>query len=255
MALNVKRSMILGYVALALAFVSPAVFASPRRDFSQKPLLSFGLSGGYGQAEMRGGMIDLKAEVQFYVLRSLSLGMGVGYMSDFEHGRWNGADRHGDAPADQTDLTPDGHRDFGRGFRSIPITLTAYYYKTITRSVNVYLLGGGGYYLTDIRDASPHISHAWGAHAGLGVDVRLFSRFRLAAEGTYRFVSLRDGRGDIRPADVNPDEAQVTPDSQTSDKTCSSSGQANDMTAADGRWGFRNTLNGFSVRLGLKFGF
>ena len=222
--------------------------------------ISIGLMGGYGHSETQGGMADLKAELLFPLSRSLTFGLGSGYLS-------GSGQRHGMGNAGMMGGMMGGLMD-GQGgismgldhrFRATPLTLTAYLRRPLGYSAGVTLQGGIGYYFSSYRDISLQRKQAFGPHFGLGADFRIARNVLIVGEVGYRFVSIKGFRVDLHPG-FDLDEQGHRMDGFWY------------LDQGDGRYHFRLddghmdefmrdlpafdiSLSGFSLRGGLRFGF
>ncbi len=72
-----------------------------------------------------------------------------------------------------------------------PVQASVLAYILPMRSVDIFLLGGGGWYYTHVDRPSPaddETKHRFGAHAGAGVDIYLSRAWSI--DGTYRYIWL-----------------------------------------------------------------
>ena len=222
--------------------------------------ISIGLMGGYGHSETQGGMADLKAEILFPLSRSLSLGLGSGYLSGSgqRHGMGN-AGMMGGMMGGMMDGQGGISMGFDHRFRATPLTLTAYLRRPLGYSAGVILQGGIGYYLSSYRDISLQRKQAFGPHFGLGADLRIARNVLVVGETSYRFVSIKGLRADLHPGFDLDDQGHRMDGFWYLDQ-------------GDGRYHFRLDdghmdefmrglprfdiiLSGFSLRAGLRFGF
>jgi hypothetical protein len=156
-----------------------------------------------------------------------------------------------------------GGEDFSEhnhDFKVIPITLSLYYVLPVNHKLDIFMVGGAGYYLSSFRDISTQEKNAFGPYAGFGFDLKMADRIVIVAEGIYRFVNLkgftnelhsgfREGMegeeheegfwhynhdyGEYHFHESHEDQAQMMLDSPA----------------------FNISLNGFSLRAGIKFSF
>lgn len=222
---------------------------------------SFGLSAGYSHARTQGALAEIKAEFQVRVFRSFRLGFGVGFLGEpgWDRFRDREDEMMGKRDRNRTEMWWRPVRNENAAdqhFWSTPLTLTAYYVRNIGRSWDIYALGGAGYYLNRDRDAAVRPRNGWGVHAGLGFDVKLFSRFSLFGEGTYRFVHSGEWHGDERPVQPLPRRMESQNGSRFDrwwDEVVRFFEQA--WLPPRKPEPAKINLSGFSLRLGLKAGF
>jgi hypothetical protein len=233
---------------------------SAQSDRAKDTSVYFGLMGGYGHSESQGGMADLKAEVFFPLSGSLSLGLGFGYLS-------GSAQRHGMGYAGLMGgmmggmMNGQGNITMGidHSFRSTPLTLTAYLRRPISHTVGIVLLGGFGYYWGRYQDVSVQTKEAFGPHFGLGADFRIARNVLVVGETSYRFVRFEGFQVGAHPGfdlDVqgHPVEGFWYFD-QSDDRYHFrlEDGYMNEFMS--GLSPFDISLNGLSLRAGLRFGF
>jgi len=251
-------------IFLTLFFTLLGVMAASPLSAGTRPAkdrsIDIGLMGGYGHAETRGGMIDLQAEILFSLAPSFRLGLGFGYLSDSNqmHGPGNGGMMDG-----MMGGMIGGHGGISMGFdhrfQSTPLTLTAYLRRPLIQDLDVFLLGGVGYYWSSYRDITVQRKQAFGPHFGLGADLRIARNVLIVGEASYRFVSFKGLRADPHPGFDLDDQGHYMDGFWYFDQR-------------DGRFHFHEddglreefmkdlppfdiSLNGFSLRAGLRFGF
>jgi hypothetical protein len=163
--------------------------------------------GGLGHSETQGGLADLKAEFQLSVSRSLSFGLGFGYLSDSDrmHGAGNGGMRGG-MMGGMMGGRGDISSGFDHSFRSTPLTLTAYLRRPLGARAGVILHGGIGAYFSRYQDVGVQRKRAFGPHFGLGADFRIARKVLAVGEASYRFVSFKGFKADLHPG-FDVDEA------------------------------------------------
>jgi len=233
---------------------------------SGKSPIDLGLGAGFGHSEIRGGLLDLMADVRLSLAPNLRLGVGVGYLTSSHH---MGTDRRGgmmgggmmdggmmgglDRDMDQ------GVPGFRNSLRSIPLTATAYYSRPIGRALDLYLLGGGGYYITTFRDLTSQTKSSFGPHLGLGLDFKVARKVLLSAEALYRFVTVKHFKSETRPGYLLDAQGQRVEgfwsyDHMTERFQFHMSGQDQDAIGS-GLQPFDVRLSGFALRVGLRLGF
>ena len=220
-----------------------------------------GLMGGYSHSESQGGLADLKIEALFSVSRSLKLGLGLGYLSssDKMHGSGFGGGMTGGMMGGMMGGVDSFTMGSNHLFRSTPLTLTAYWRKSLSDSAGVFLLGGIGYYWSQYQDVTVQRKGAFGPHLGLGADLRIGRNILVIGEASYRFVSLKGFKPDLHPGTgfdtqgqpmngfwyMNPKNNQFL--------FRMDDGQMNEFIK--NLPAFNINLSGFNLQAGLRFGF
>ena len=184
------------YASLSLLLIVALANAQSRerRDIPVIPRFFLSMGGGVGFWEGHHGMLDLKSEIQFRLSPKIRLGLGLGYMNhsaghEMERGR---DDRRSGWPGlagfwGQND----NRQEPGRDFHIVPLSLNLYYVLPVGRRWNIFMSGGGSYYFGSFHDLTEKQNkNAWGGQAGLGVEFRLANRIHLVAEGSYRFAEF-----------------------------------------------------------------
>lgn len=250
------------FIFLGLLFLlgTVMIYAEPGQGVSSSGLsrLNFSLWGGYAHSESRSGMVDVKAEIQFSLSSNIRVGFGIGYLSDSDHMHMGG--NIGGMSGGMMGGQMGGFSGDGHDFRVIPLTLSLYYVLPVNHKLDIFMVGGGGYYLSSFRDISSQEENAFGLHAGFGFDLEIADRITIAAEGIYRFVNLKGFTSELHPGfregmegeeheegfwhynhsqgeyhfhESHEDQAQMMIDSPP----------------------YNISLNGFSLRAGIKFSF
>ncbi len=215
-----------------------------------------GLIGGYSHSESQGGMVDLRGELQFSLSQSLKLGLGLGYLSDSGrmHGYGNGGMMEGMMGGGSSTAV-----GFDNAFRSTPLTLTAYLRKPISSSAGAVLFGGVGYYWSRFREITVQKKGAFGSHLGLGADLRIARNILFFGEASYRFVTLTGFRPDLHPgSDLDEQGHRMDGFWYFNQGDGGFRFHADDGHMEEFRRNlppFDIKLNGFSLRIGMKFGF
>jgi len=255
-----------GYVSFGLIFLlsSITVYSQPDQESSSSSLsrVNFSLGGGYAHSESRRGMVDVKAEIQFSISSNIRAGLSVGYLSDSDNRHMGGniGGMSGGMMGGMMDSQMGSFSGHSHDFRVIPLTLSLYYVLPVNPKVDIFMVGGGGYYLSSFRDISRQEKNALGAHAGFGFDFKVANRIMIVAEGIYRFVNLEGFTSELHPGfregidseehqegfwhyhhhheewhfhEEHEDQEQMMMDSSN----------------------FNISLNGFSLRAGIKFSF
>lgn len=220
-----------------------------RNESSDFHRFSISLGGGYGFSESHQGMLDLKTELQFGLTSRIRLGLGIGYLNgEGRHGFYrNWQDGSEEMMAGQLEQSncegrkdQDGQwRGYRRDFQLLPLSLNVYYDLPLGRRWNIFVNGGGSYYFGSFHGMGERQNkNAWGGQGGLGVEFRLARQIQLVAEGSYRFVEFK-GLNRMLPED----------------STSLADGSSDNDVMKEWRDYSRMDLNGFGLRLGVKFGF
>jgi len=179
-----------------------------RESLAEFPQFSLTMEGGMGALEHGRNMLDLKLEAQVGVSRAFRLGFGVGYLNRGRGGRDDmGRDGRKRGMMDGRGMqagrgmmsgkgmmagSSQGGGDVGGDFRAFPLSLNAYYSLPLGRKAGVFMSAGGSYYFGRFEGAAGRqTKNAWGGQAGLGFEYRLTSRVNLVAEGSYRFAEFK----------------------------------------------------------------
>ncbi len=236
-------------------------------DMNSMNQWNFLLGGGYGYSESRANLIEVKAEIQFVFSSKIYFGLGIGYLSnsddDHMEGNINSMQRRGMDGGMMVDTMSEmsggflGHK---HDFSVIPLTAGLYYSLPVNSRLNIFMNGGVGYYWGSFNDITKQKNSAFGPHAGLGVEYKITSRITALAQGVYRFVNLNGFSSELHPGFKEG---------------------MNDNEHEEGAWHFHHDegeyhfhdyyedpeqmmnnpspfnirLNGFSLRMGIKFGF
>lgn len=249
------------FVSLGISFFLGITlnYAEPRQGASSFNInrVNFSLSGGYAHSESQSGMVDVKAEVLFSVSSNIRAGLGVGYLSDF-HMHMGG--NSGGMGGGMMEGVGGDFSEHNHDFRVIPITLSLYYVLPINHKLDIFMIGGAGYYLSSFRDISSQEKNAFGPHAGFGFDLKIADRVMIVAEGIYRFVNLKGFTNELHSGfregmegeeneegfwHYNHDYGEYHFHGDYED-------QAQMMLDSPP---FNISLNGFSLRAGIKFSF
>ena len=86
----------------------------------------------------------------------------------------------------------------GKGvtLKNVPYQLSAMLYMISAPGVGLYVLGGGGYYNLKVEGAVAGTTvtvseNKWAAHAGAGLDVKLWKRLWLNGDVRYAFLDVK----------------------------------------------------------------
>ncbi len=175
-------SITLGIIFLGSTLIS-AVSDEDTKNLHQRRV-GFSIVGGYAHLESVGSMLDLNIEIQFILSSNVRVGLGVGYLSgsDGMKGGMMGG-MNGDFMG--------GFSDHNHNLSVIPLTLSLYYVFPINPKLDIFMLGGAGYYLGSYRDQATQNNSSFGPHVGLGIDIKVTDRIAIVAEGFYRFANLK----------------------------------------------------------------
>jgi opacity protein-like surface antigen len=184
-------SIFLGIIVLGSTFIYAE--SGKNSNSPDQRRVSFSIFGGYAHSESRGGMVDLKTEVQLDLSANIRVGLGVGYLSDFHGMHMDGSfgSMHGGMMGGSNAGFMGGFSEHTHNFRIIPLTLSLYYVLPINSKLDVFMQGGGGYYIGNYKDQSDQSQDAFGPHLGMGFDFKVADRITIIAEGNYRFVNLK----------------------------------------------------------------
>lgn len=239
-------------MSVAMNYAEPAQNTYP----SSQNRLSFALKGGFAHSESCSGMADVKAEVLFHLSSNVRAGLGIGYLSDSGGMHMGGG--FGGMSGGMMGGMPGGFSDLDHDFWVIPLSLSLYYALPVNPNLDVFMIGGAGYYLSTFRDISTQRKNAFGPHLGIGFDFKVADRVMIVAEGIYRFVNLKNFTSELHPGFIEEMGEHMEGfwhlhhglgewhfHEEHEDQT-----QVMDDTSP-----FNINLNGFSIRAGIKFGF
>jgi len=263
---KLSKSIFFSFFSLVFLFLlsTVTIYAEPGQGVSSSGLsrVNFSLWGGYAHSESRGIMVDVKAEIQFSLSSNIKAGFGIGYLSDSDNMHMGGniGGLSGGMMGGMMGGQTDGFYGDGHDFRVIPLTLNLYYILPLNQKLDIFMVGGGGYYLSFFRDVSTQERNAFGPHAGFGFDLEIADRIKIVVEGIYRFINLKGFTSELHPGfregmegggqeegfwhynhsmgeyhfhESYEDQAQMMTDSPL----------------------YNISLNGFSLRAGIKFRF
>jgi hypothetical protein len=196
-----SKLIIFSFVSFVFLFLLGRVmiYAEPGQEVSSSGLsrVKFSLKGGYAHSESRGGMVDVRAEIQFRLASNIRIGFGIGYLSDIDNMHMGG--NVGGISGGMMSGRTGGFYGDGPDFKVIPLTLSLYYVLPVNQKLNIFMVGGGGYYLGSFRDISTQEENAFGPHVGFGFDLEIADRIKIVAEGIYRFVNLKGFTSELHP--------------------------------------------------------
>ncbi|NIM89423.1 MAG: hypothetical protein GTO17_00560 [Candidatus Aminicenantes bacterium] len=257
-----SKSGIIGFVTLCILFLSSSIISYSQIEHEASPSslksVNFSLAGGYAYSQSRSGMVDLKAEIQLSLSDSIKLGFGVGYLSDADGLHMSG--NQGGMMGGMMDGQGIGFSGHQHIFRTVPLTLSLYYLVPLNPRADIFMVGGGGYYLSSFRDISSQNKSAFGPHVGFGTDIEIGARILVVVEGIYRFINLKDFVSELHPGFREGMEGEEHEEGfwhyHHHDQQWHFHEQHKDpdqmmMDIPN----FNISLNGFSLRAGLKFSF
>ncbi len=183
---------ILGIVVLLSSSLSFAGVGNESPKFSEKRI-NLTIFGGYAYSERIGGMTDLNLEIQLSLSSHVKVGLGIGYLSgnDDMHLNGNFGNMQGGMMGNMRGGIMGGFSGHNHDLKTIPITLSLLYVLPINSKLDVFMMGGGGYYFGSYKDQSTQNKSSFGPHIGLGLDLKVSDRVVIVAGGLYRFVSLK----------------------------------------------------------------
>lgn len=202
------------------------------------------------------------AEVVFSLSQSLRAALSVGYMSDSDHRHMDGGfgSMSGGMMGGGIGMMSGGFSGHSHDFRVIPVTLSLQYALPVSPNFDVFMIGGGGYYIGSFRDISRQEKSAFGPHFGVGLDFKIAERVMISAEGIYRFVNLKNFESELHPGFREDMEGEQHEEGfwhfHHGQETWHFHEEHEDMDRMmDGVSPFNISLNGFSLRAGIKFSF
>ncbi len=120
------------------------------------------------------------------------------------------------------------------------------------------MLGGGGYYIGSYRDQSKQNDSSFGPHIGLGLDFKVSENVVLVAEGLYRFVSLKGFTNELHEGFREGMEGEAHEDGfwhfhHHDEGWHFHEEHENENLLLEDVPPFNISLNGISLRIGIKF--
>lgn len=245
----------LGFIFLMSAVMSYAAPAQSTYPSSQNRL-SFALKGGMAHSKSQGGLMEVDAEILFPLSTFLRIGFGVGYLSDWAGMHMGGGMGH--MSGGMRGSLEESFSDHSHDFRVIPLTLSLYYTIPVRPYMDIFMVGGAGFYLGSFRDISTQRKNGFGPYAGFGFDFNVADRIVIVTEGIFRFASLQNFTSELHPGFSNDTDEQVEGFWH--------------FHHGHGEWHFHEehedldqmmnetslfniNLNGFSIRAGIRFTF
>lgn len=189
MTMNVLKSRlsVLAFLGVLALVLGSSELAGQMQESSSKQTRPIGvvLKGGMAHSESRSGLVDVGAEVVFSLSQGLRAALGIGYLSDFDHGHMAGGfgGMSGGMMGDGMGGFTGGFSGHSHDFRVIPVTLSLQYALPVNPYFDVFMIGGAGYYFGSFRDISRQDKSAFGPHFGAGLDFKIAERVMISAEG------------------------------------------------------------------------
>ncbi len=247
---------VLGLLFLLSSSITNYAKSEEETFSSSSDRLTFSMKGGFAHSESQGGMIEVDAEILFPLSSFLRIGFGVGYLGDWAGMHMGGGMGHrsGGMMGSLGESFPDHNQDF----RVIPLTLSLYYTIPVRHNIDIFMVGGAGYYLGSLKDISTQRKNGFGPHAGFGFNFKLVDRIVIVTEGIFRFASLKNFTSELIPGFRDDTDEQMEGFWH--------------FNHSHGEWHFHEehedlgqmmndtplfniNLNGFSFRTGLRFSF
>jgi len=259
---NPSKSKLLSSIFFGLLFLLSSAMnyaeAGRKTHSSNLNWLNFSLKGGFAHSESRSGMVDVMAEIQFILSSNIRGSFGIGYLSDFD-GMHMGGSVGGMSGGMMGGMTGSfsGHN---HDFKVVPLTFSLYYLLPVNPKLDVFMTGGGGYYLGSFRDISTQRENAFGPHAGIGFDFKVADRIAIVAEGIYRFINLKNFTSELHPGFRDGAQSEEHEEGfwhfhhDHGDWHFHEEHEVQDQMMMENSF-YNISLNGFSIRAGIKFGF
>jgi hypothetical protein len=246
----------LSSITLAIIFLGSTLIYAASDEDTQNPYqrrVGFSIVGGYAHSESVGCMADLNIELQFSLSSNLRVGLGVGYLSDSGgmHMGGNFGSMHGGMMG--------GFSEHNHNLSVIPLTLSLYYVLPVSPKLDTFMFGGGGYYIGSYKDQTSQNESAFGPHIGLGLDWKIADRITIVAEGLFRFANLKGFTSELhegfREEMEGEHEAGFWHFHHHEEEWHFHEEHANHQEVLMDVPPFNISLNGISLRIGIKFGF
>jgi hypothetical protein len=257
-----SKSRFLNFVFLGVLFLLSPVIGYAKQGQAGYPSgrsrISFSLGGGYAHSEICNGLVGAIAEFQFSLSSNVRVGFGIGYLN--EMGNMHMFGNSGGMSGGMMGSQMSGFSGYTHDFRAIPLTLNLYYVLPVSSRLDIFMVGGGGYYMSSFRDISTQEKSAFGSHAGFGFDLEVAERVIILIESLYRFVSLGEFVNELHPgfregmAGVGSEEGFWHYNHSLGEYHFHVSSEDQTQMMGDSP-PFSISLNGFSFRAGIKFRF
>lgn len=251
----------LGVLALVLG---SSELAGQMHDSSSRQSGNVGvvLKGGFAHSESRSGLVDVGMDVAFSLSPSLRAVFGIGYMSDSDNRHMDGGfgGMSGGMMGGGMGEMSGQFSGHSHAFRVIPVALSLQYALPVNPNLDVFMIGGGGYYFGSFRDISRQNKSAFGPHFGIGLDLKIAERVMISAEGIYRFVNLKNFESELHPGFREAMDSEQHEEGfwhfHHGQEEWHFHEEHEDLDQMmDDVSPFNISLNGFSLRAGIKFRF
>lgn len=257
-----SKSRFLSFVFLGVLFLLSPVMGYTEQgqgaSSSGWSRVSFSLGGSYAYSERCSGLVGVMAEIQFNLSSKIRFGFSIGYLSD--SGNMHMLGTGGGMSGGMMGSQMGDFSGYSHDFRVIPLTLNLYYILPVSPKLDIFMVGGGGYYISSFRDISTQERNAFGSHAGFGFDLKVAERIIILVEGLYRFVNLSGFENELHPgfregtAGVGYEEGFWHYNHSQGEYHFHESNEDQAQMMIDSP-PLNISLNGFSFRAGIKFRF
>lgn len=256
-------------IALGIIFLGSTLIYAVSGEDTKNPdqrRVGFSIVGGYAHSESVGSMANLNIELQFSLSSNLRVGLGVGYLSDSDgmhmdgnFGSMQGGMMGGMMGGMNGDFMG-GFSEHNHNLRVIPLTLSLYYVLPVSPKLDMFMVGGGGYYIGSYKDQTSQNESAFGPHIGLGIDFKIADRITVVAEGLYRFANLKGFTSELHEGFREGMEGEEHEEGSWhfhhhDEEWHFHEEHENQQEILMDVPPFNISLNGISLRIGIKFGF
>ena len=190
-------SIIIGIIFLGSTLIYAVAGEDTKNSYQRR--VDFSIVGGYAHSQSIGSMAELNIMLQFSLSSNVKFGLGVGYLSgsDEMHMGGNIGSMRGGMMGGINGDFMGGFSEHNHNFSVIPLTLSLYYVLPLSPKLDVFMFGGGGYYIGSYKDQASQNESAFGPHIGFGIDFKIADRITVVAEGLYRFANLKGFRSEL----------------------------------------------------------
>jgi opacity protein-like surface antigen len=250
----------LSSVAIGIIFLGSTLIYAVSGEDTKNPYqrrVGFSIFGGYAHSEGVGCMADLNIELQFRLSSNLRVGLGVGYLGGFD-GMQGGM--MGGMMGGMNGDFMGGFSEHNHNLSVIPLTLSLYYVLPVSPKLDMFMFGGGGYYIGSYKDQTSQNESAFGPHIGVGIDFKIADRITVVAEGLYRFANLKGFTCELHEGfregmDGEEHEEGFWHFNHHEEEWHFHEEHENEQQMLMDSPPFDISLNGISLRIGIKFGF
>lgn len=251
-------------IALGIIFLGSTLIYAVSTENTKNPYerrVGFSIIGGYAHSESIGSMADLNVEIQFSLSSNVRVGLGVGYLSDSGGMHMGGifGGMHGGMMGGTNGDFMGEFSEHNHNLRVIPLTISLYYVLPVSPKLDMFMFGGGGYYIGSYKDQTSQDESAFGPHIGLGLDWKITDRITIVAEGLYRFANLKGFTSELhegfREGMEGEHEEGFWHFHHHEDEWHFHEEHENEQEILMDVPPFDISLNGISFRIGIKFGF